>query len=215
MIPNGLEVRRLRHRLRTVVRPSLVWVRAFHSIYRPEMAIEALRDLHHDFPEARLTMLGPDKGDGSFQMTRRRAEALGVADKVQFGGLVPNQEIPRWLDENDVFLNTTDVDNMPLSVMEAMAAGLCVVTTDPGGIQFLITKGEALLVRPGCAEAMAKAVRQVLTEPGLSERLSREGRQLVERFDWECVIREWERLFVAVSSESPSLQAASDVHPRS
>ena len=68
-------------------------------------------------------------------------------------------QVPSELNEFDIFLNTTFVDNTPVSVLEAMACGLCVVSTDVGGLSFLLEhEGDALLVPPDNPKAMAAAV---------------------------------------------------------
>ncbi len=68
---------------------------------------------------------------------------------VDFWASVEKSEVPAWLAKGDIFLNTTNVDNTPVSVIEAQAAGLCVVSTNVGGIPFLLENGkDALLVPP-------------------------------------------------------------------
>jgi len=195
LLPNPLALEAYPFRLRPRPRPRLVWVRAFHEIYNPSLAVRVLASLAKEFDDASLVMVGRDKGDGSFQRARRLAAALGVAERVRFPGGVPKSGVPRWLDEGDIFLNTTNIDNTPVSVLEAMACGLPVVSTDVGGLPYLLESGrDALLVPPGDAEAMADAVRRVLTEPGLAERLSRGGRERAELFDWPVVMAQWEHL---------------------
>src|SRR6185436_16069131 len=97
----------------------------------------------------RLTMIGPDKGDGSLQQTQRVAGERGVVNHISFVGGVPKREVPERLSHADIFLNTTNVDNTPVSVLEAMACGLCVVNTNVGGLPYLLEHEEdALLVPP-------------------------------------------------------------------
>ncbi|MFL6203626.1 MAG: glycosyltransferase, partial [Thermoanaerobaculia bacterium] len=104
---------------------------------------------------------------------------------------------------HDVFLNTNRVDNAPVSVLEAAAFGLPVVSTDVGGIPCLLRDGEeALLVPEGNAEAMAGAVRRLLDEPGLAGRLSAAGREVAERSSWERVRRLWEEALTPGPSPS-------------
>ncbi|RIK26321.1 MAG: glycosyl transferase family 1, partial [Chloroflexi bacterium] len=113
---------------------------------------------------------------------------------------VPKEEVPAWLQRGDIFLNTTNVDNTPVSVIEAMACGLCVVRTNVGGIPYLLDhEQDALLVPPNDPDAMADAVRRILTEPGLAERLSRNARRKAEQFDWETILPQWERLLTEVA----------------
>lgn len=140
-------------------------------------------------------MYGPDK-DGSLGHTRRLAEELGVAESVRFPGVVPKERVGEALAGADVFLNTTHVDNTPVSVIEAMACGLCVVSTDAGGVPQLIRDGiHGLLVRPGDAEGMVDAVRRLLNDAELCFRLSTEARARAEEFTWERVLPQWLELF--------------------
>ena len=200
LLPNALELNACPFTARTSPSPRLVWLRAFHEIYNPGMAIRVLALLQPEFPEIRLTMVGPDKGDGSLRRARRLAERLGVCDHVSFAGGVPKKEVPRWLNQGDIFLNTTNVDNTPVSVLEAMACGLCVVSTDVGGVPYLVGQGQdALLVGREDPEAMACAVRRILQEPGLAQRLSENGRVKVEQLDWSVVLPQWESLLSSVA----------------
>ena len=165
----------------------------------PTLALPALSRLTANYPESTLTMIGPDKGDGSLQEFKNRARELQLEGRVQYVGLIKKAEVPGWLNRGDIFINTTNVDNTPISVIEALACGLCVVSTNVGGIPYLLEhEGDALLVPPNDAEAMADAVRRVLAGPGLAERLSRNARRKAEGFDWSVVVPQWEALFEEV-----------------
>lgn len=195
VVPNPLDLGRYPFRLRSRPRPRLVWLRAFHRIYRPELAPAVLSELLPRHPEAELTMIGPDKGDGSLEATRQAARRAGVLDRVIFAGPVSKGEVPGRLARADIFLNTTDVDNTPVSLVEAMACGLCVVTTDAGGIPDLASDGrDALVVPRGDPAAMARAVRRVLEEPGLGEAVSRRARARAESCDASRVFALWREL---------------------
>ncbi|HQR31446.1 MAG TPA: glycosyltransferase family 4 protein [Blastocatellia bacterium] len=222
LLPNPIKLERYQFRLRETASPTLIWLRAFHQIYNPELAINVAAKLRKEFPELNLTMVGPDKGDGSRQHTEQLAKELFsstkaheevtkkgkeesvflpdpscafVDERVLMPGGIANSEVPAWLNRGDIFLNTTNVDNTPVSVIEAMACGLPIVSTNVGGLPYLLDDGEnALLVPPNDAEAMAAAVRRVLTEPGLAERLSRNARRKAESFDWANVLPMWREL---------------------
>jgi glycosyltransferase involved in cell wall biosynthesis len=100
-----------------------------------------------------------------------------------------------WLDyakDFDIFINTTNVDNTPVSVMEAMALGLPVVSTNVGGIPFLLEDQiDALLVEPNQVETFTEAVLKLLKHPKLAASLSKAGREKVEQFDWQVVKERW------------------------
>jgi len=200
LLPNPLSLGAYPFRKRDRARPRLVWLRAFHETYNPSLAPRVLALLARSHPEADLTMIGPDRRDGSLERAKAEARELGVEGRVRFVNQVPKAEVGEHLALADVFINTTNVDNAPVSVLEALACGLCVVSTDVGGIPDYVRDGEeALLVPPDDAEAMADAVRRVLSEPALAERLSTRGRARAERADWSVVLPQWEGLFAAAS----------------
>ena len=203
LMPNAIDLSSYPFRARLTPAPRLVWLRAFHAIYNPNLALEAMVKLLPRHQEVRLTMVGPDKGDGSLQSFMHRAEEAGLQGRIDYAGLVRKDEVPVWLDKCDIFLNTTNVDNTPVSVIEAMACGLCVVSTNVGGIPYLLEhERDALLVPPGDAGAMAEAVARVQTEPGLAEKLSRNARRKVEAFDWQTILPHWEALFAEVADHA-------------
>ena len=193
--PNPIDLNLYHFQKRERLKPKLIWLRAFHSCYNPSLAAEVVALLAKDVPEVNLVMYGHDKGDGSMQAMRQMAVRLGVSERIKMAGGVPKSEVPGRLSAADIFINTTNVDNTPISVLEAMACGLCVVSTNVGGIPYLVEhEQDGLLVPPGDAPAMAAAVRRILSEPGLAERLSVNARKKAERFDWSVILPEWERL---------------------
>ena len=204
-LPNAIELDAYRYRLRQGASPSLVWLRAFHEIYNPTLAPKVVKLLVEKYPDVHLTMVGPDKGDGSFQRTQEEAARLGVADRLTLPGGVPKTDVPAWLTHGDIFLNTTNVDNTPVSVIEAMATGLCVVSTNVGGLPDLLEHDRtALLVPPNDAAAMANAVTQILRDPLLAAHLSGSARSWAEAYDWSAVLPMWELQFNTVAANGPS-----------
>jgi glycosyltransferase involved in cell wall biosynthesis len=92
----------------------------------------------------------------------------------------------------DIFINTTNFDNHPVSVIEAMALGLPVVTTNVGGVPFLVDDEEnGLLVPPNQVDEFVKAVERLIETPELAERIAKNARQKVEAYDWETVKFQW------------------------
>jgi glycosyltransferase involved in cell wall biosynthesis len=196
VIPNAIDLIDAAADEKVQVKVDIAWLRAFHEIYNPALAVKVLKMLLEEFPEATLTMYGPDKGDGSLQETKRIAENLGIIDRIVFVGQIPKTDVQEKLSGHSIFINTTNVDNTPVSVIEAMAAKLAIVSTDVGGIPDLLEhQRTALLVPPNDADAMAEAVIRILTEDGLVERLSVNARREAEKYSWDIVIPQWEQLF--------------------
>ena len=207
IIPNPIELEAYSYSERDSPRARLVWLRAFHRIYDPTLAVTVLAKVADHEKDAHLTMIGPDK-DGSMSVVRAEAKRLGVLHRIDFTGGVPKSDVPALLASADIFLNTTTIDNAPVSVLEAMATGLVVVSTAVGGIPYLIDdEGEGLLVPSGEPEAMANAVRRALYEPGLARRLSRGARSKAQTFGWDAVLPQWEALFLEAARTEPSRNA--------
>jgi glycosyltransferase involved in cell wall biosynthesis len=205
VIPNGIALEDFPFRLRRPARPRLVWVRSFHEVYNPLLALRVVDRLRHRHPEVHLTMAGRDRGDGTLPKVREAIRGLRLEQHVTLAGAVEPTSVPQILSGADVFLNTSRADNTPLSVLEAMASGLCVVTTGVGGIPYLFEDGrQARLTPDDDAEAMADSVECLLTEPEMAERLSREGRRAAEGFDLARVVDRWSALLGQTARGSAS-----------
>jgi glycosyltransferase involved in cell wall biosynthesis len=199
ILPNAIDLSRHTFRARTVVAPRLIWLRAFHHAYNPTLAIEVLASLARRYPGISLTMIGADKGDGALAAVRETARRLRVEHQLEIVLGVPKVEVASRLERADIFLNTTDVDNSPVSVLEAMASGLCVVTTNVGGIPYLVEHGvRGLLVPPRDPGALAGAVARILSDASLAETLSRGGRSYALTCDWASVLDRWDEILAAV-----------------
>lgn len=194
VVPNPIEIGRYPWRRRERPEPKLVWLRAFHRTYDPEAMPRVMADLAVDVPDAEVTMIGPDK-DGSLSRTRSLADKLSVGSRMHFPGAVAKQDVVGWLDRADVFVNSTTQDNTPVSVLEAMACGLPVVSTNVGGLPWLLEDGvSGLLVPPRRPDLLANAIRRVLREDGLAARLSEGARRRAGECDWSRVLPAWETL---------------------
>ncbi len=201
LLPNALDLSHYAPRqFDRPVQPRLIWLRAFHSIYNPTLAAQVLARLRQEWSEVHLTMVGPDKGDGTFEAFQHFVADNDLEAHVTCVGGVSKADVPVWLQRGDIFLNTTTAESFGVSVMEAGAMGLCIVTTNVGELSYLWQDGEdALLVPPNDPDAMADAVRRILTEPELAERLSRNARRKAEQFDWDTILPQWERLLTEVA----------------
>ena len=199
LINNPIDISQGIYRQRSAAQPKIIWVRAFHEIYNPEMALKVLAGLFSEFPESHLTMIGPVKSHVCMQSVRTLAKELHVEDHLEIITGVPHAEVSKLLDKADIFLNTSNYDTAPRSILEAMLNGLCVVSTNVGGIPYLGTNNqEFLLVPPGDHLAMANAIRRVLTEPELASRLSSNAHKKAEQDDWGIILPIWEDLFLQI-----------------
>ena len=194
VIPNVVDLDAYPYKLRRRVSPKLIWMRSFHAIYNPQMAINVFSSVRKTEPTATLIMAGVDKG--LEPKIKEMAGKLGLQDDVRFPGFLGTEAKIKEFTDADIYLNTNRIDNMPVSVIEACAMGLPVVATNVGGIPHIIENGESgLLIPSEDVEAMSQAVSTLLGNAELTERLSRNGRFLAERSAWKSVRRDWEELF--------------------
>lgn len=190
VIPNVLPVA-AEATARTSTRPRVLWMRTFHPLYRPELAVETFARVRARHPDARLTLAGQDKGE--LAATRSRVEAAGLDGSVDFAGFLDPAGKARAFADHDVFLNTTRVDNAPVSLLEAAAHGLVVVSTPAGGIVDLFDDGVDALLAPD-ADGLADSIERVLAEPELAARLSAAALGLARSADWAEVGPRWHAL---------------------
>lgn len=134
-------------------------------------------------------MVGPE-GDGALAEAQNLARKLQV--EVVFTRKLSKKEWIAIARDYNIFINTTNFDNMPVSVMEAMALGLPVISTNVGGMPFLINHGEdGLLVESNNLDAFVAAIQTLVANPNDVINLTKNARKKVEQFDWEVVKEQW------------------------
>lgn len=191
-IPNSIELKNYPFKERTFENIRLLWVRSFSEIYNPLLAIKVLKALKNKNINARLCMVGPDS-DGSLQVAKKHAAELGV--EVIFTGKLTKQEWIKCSQDYNIFINTTNFDNMPVSVIEAMALGLPVISTNVGGLPFLIKNNKnGILVEPNSTKEFVEAIMSLINSPEQAKLVENEARLYAESLDWEIVKKQWIKL---------------------
>jgi glycosyltransferase involved in cell wall biosynthesis len=173
--------------------PRILWVRSFSEIYNPKLAIDVYYEIKKKYPESSLCMIGPKK-DSSYDLCFEHSKKMQL-DVIFTGGLSKKA----WIEESkkyNVFINTTHFDNTPVSVIEAMALGFPIVSTNVGGIPYLVEHNKtALLVNDNDLQNMVLQIERLFNEADLPRKLTENGRNLVQNFDWEIVKKQWIELF--------------------
>jgi glycosyltransferase involved in cell wall biosynthesis len=172
---------------------SLLWVRAFKSIYHPDLPIRILHQLVGAGYEATLTMVGPD--DGLLEECKLLAQQLQVTRRIRWVGPVPHNELPSFYQTHDVFLNTTAFESFGNAVMEAASSGIPFVSAAVGELPFIWKHEEtAMLVEGLQEEEYVKAIRRLWDDRQLYQRLSVAARKNSEQYSWEHIQPKWEVL---------------------
>jgi len=189
IVPNIIDVSRFTPRSSSPASPCesphLVVTRNLEPLYDIPTALRAFAIVREKRPTARLTVAGggPDR-----DMLVALAHELHVGPHVTFPGRLEPDQIAKLYLEADVCLNASLHDNMPNSLLEALASGVPVVSSDVCGIPFLVEHQKtALLVPPRDPDAMARAVLELLDNPVLAEQLARAGKDLAQQYTWSHV----------------------------
>ncbi|MRT17200.1 glycosyltransferase family 4 protein [Vitellibacter sp. q18] len=192
LIPNAIEIENYPFKKRENIAPKLLWVRSFSEIYNPWLAVEIVELLKKKGTEACLCMVGPDK-DGSLERCKKMAADLQLP--IRFPGRLTKSEWIALSAEFDIFINTTNFDNMPVSVMEAMALGLPVISTNVGGMLYLIENGvDGILLPPNSATSFVQAIEELCADPLKAQTLTKNARTKMETLDWEVIKHKWIKL---------------------
>ncbi len=191
-IYNTVETERFIFRERSPLRPIFLSNRNFEPHYNVACTLRAFSLIQKRFPEALLIIAG----DGS---ERDRLHDLAVSlglRNVEFLGAVPPHRMPELYDRAHIFLNSPNVDNMPNSIIEAFAAGTPVVTTDAGGIPYIVThERTGLLVPKNDHEKLAASAIRLIEDQELALRIIANAHDECRKYVWENVRHDWLSLY--------------------
>jgi glycosyltransferase involved in cell wall biosynthesis len=162
--------------------PTLVVARNLEPIYDNATAIRAFAAVRTQHPSARLYVAGTGSERTGLQAL---VHSLSLGDAVRFTGRLSPQEMRELYHRSVLMLNPSTVDNMPNSILEALASGLPVVSTNVGGVPYLVQDGRTALLVPARDDvAMANAALRLLTDGTLRDKLRSAGRTEAARYSW-------------------------------
>lgn len=192
VIHNVVDLVRFGYRERPSLRPVLLSNRNLEKHYRVDNSLRAFALLQTRRDDGELTVAG--QGSQEVQL-RNLAQTLGV-ERVRFAGRVTPDAMPRLYDQADVFVNSSIIDNQPLSILEAFAAGVPVVSTPTGGIAAMVRDGETgLIVAPDDPAAMASAVDDLLCRPAHAHQMARCAREELRLYTWASAGERWASVY--------------------
>lgn len=164
----------------------LLWVRAFHDIYNPELAIYTVNNLKNIFPNIKLTMIGPDQG--TLNHCLDLINELGLNEHIDIIGYVSNDSLTKYYCSHDVYLNTTNYESFGVALIEAACSGIPIVSTNAGEIPFIWKHEETMLIVPRKdLDNFSKEVSKILMDENLKVVLSRNARKVAEQFTFENI----------------------------
>ena len=187
-VPNIVDLAQFRYRERSTLRPHLVCTRGFSTYYSVDVVVRSFALVKKEYPEAQLDLVGGGPLEGDIRKLVVDLNLTGVS----FTGVASRQEIGRYYDQADIFINASWLDNMPLSIIEAFAAGTPVVTTSPECMPYLVQHERTGLLSPvGDEKALAANVVRLLRDPALAARLAQSAHNESQNYTWEAVREQW------------------------
>ena len=192
LIPNVIETDRFRFRARAPLEPRFVSTRNLEPGYRVDVTLRAFAQVRERFPEATLLLAGCGREEA-----RLRALAQEIGPRgIRFLGALDRSHMPELLDRSHLFLNASIIDNQPVSILEAFAAGVPVITTAPGDLRHMVRDSETgSIVAPDDPHGMAEAAAALLGDPGRALRMAERARREAERHAWAAVRDDWMRAY--------------------
>jgi glycosyltransferase involved in cell wall biosynthesis len=155
--------------------------------------IEAVAKLAAQFPEIRLRVAG----DGDIRGAARHAATLGISGNIEFLGWVRGEAKLQLLRQATIYVLPSYAEGLPMSVIEALAFGLPVVSTPVGGIPEAVSEGvEGFLVAPGSVDMLAARLAQLLSNPELRKQMGDRARRKAENaFAVECIVPTFDAVY--------------------
>lgn len=200
VLPNFIDLTRFTRQSEPPRRPTILVARNLEPIYDIATALRAAARLRKDVWDLQMIVAGEGPEAGPLSTLARE---LGLESCVRFTGRVANQEMPALYRQASVVVNPSRVDNTPISILEALASGVPVVTTAVGGIPYLVEDGtSALLVRPGDPDAMAAAIARAIGDGALRSELAAGARSVVCAHDWGVVGARIVRTYRAIAERA-------------
>lgn len=184
IIPNVIELDASRFKQRNQIRPNFISIRTLSPLYNIECILRAFKRVKQQIPEATLRIVG----DGP---SRAKLEDMvnseGIED-VTFVGRVDNTEIYNQLDQADIMLSSPAIDNMPVSILEAFNAGLLVISSNVGGVPYMIKDGvNGILFSSDNDKELSSKMLYAVNSKDASKQMIAKAQSSLQQYSWEKV----------------------------
>lgn len=184
IIPNIIELDDKQYRSRETLKPNFICTRAHEDLYNISCILRAFQKTLTELPEATLTLVG---GGSQHEELVNMAKEMGLTN-VTFTGRVDNTEIYAYLDQSDIFLSSPTIDNMPVSVLEAMNAGLLVISSRVGGVPYMIRNGvNGLLFDSNDSNKLAELMLWSVENQAIAKAIIQQAHQSVRNYRWGSI----------------------------
>lgn len=184
IIPNILDVKKDPFIKREIIRPRYISVRTISELYNIQLIIDAFRIVKQQLPTAELFILGDGSCKKPLQAYVNEHEIMDVT----FTGKIDNSEIYDYLAQADVFVSSPRIDNQPVSVLEAFNAGLIVISSNVGGVPYLVDDNKTgYLFESENIEELASKMIKVIENQSQSLEIINSAKLKLVSYSWSSI----------------------------
>jgi len=184
VIPNIVELESSVYRVREVFRPRFISIRTLSPLYNIECIIKAFTIVKRRISDASLVIVG----DGPNRKSLEKMVADMEIEGVSFTGRVKNDDIYHYLKDADIMLSASTVDNMPVSLLEAFNAGVLVISSDVGGVPYMVENGvNGLMFGNDKSEELAEKMVWAVSHQAESKQMVLSAKEDINKFLWPAV----------------------------
>lgn len=199
LIENIIDLKQYTFQDKKAIGPRLLWMRAFSDIYNPLMAVRVVNALRNKYPEVKMIMGGPDLG--MLSATKRLIHDLGLDDNIVLAGFIDTEMKQQYALSCDIYISTNKIDNAPVTFIEMWAMGLPVVSTNVGGIPYLIENNKTgIIVNDDDYNQMARAVESLIENNENTLAIIKNARVQAALYDEAPVLQKWEAALNTIST---------------
>lgn len=190
-IPNIIEIENYPFKERKNIKPNILSIRGFGKAYNPLMTLQAINELKDKINSLNLLMLG-DKNEYYYSEVIDYIKQNKLDNKVKISGKCTKEEWLSLSKNYDIMVSNPIIDNTPISVIEGMALGLFVISTDVGGIPDLLEDNiDCFLVKSNDYKQLANTIEKVIENLNMFSEIQIKARLKAESFDWKSIKPVW------------------------
>ena len=193
IIPNIINIEKYPFHHRKIIKPKLLALRGFSSIYNPMMTLEAIKLLKPEFPDIELLMLGKTGGK-EFHEIKTFITVNDLENNIFIKDKMP---LEKWIEISrnyDIMVSNPIIDNAPVSLIEGMALGMCIISTNVGGLPHLVDENNCILIENNNIYELSENIKKLITDSSLGSKLSLAGRTKSNEFSWPSVKSLWKKV---------------------
>lgn len=195
VIPFGVDKNLFRPQpIRDENKITIGMIKRMVPVYGPKYLVEAFSLIYNKYPNSRLILVG---GGQQEKELKQLADKLGITERCKFVGSIPHKEVPKWLNQFDIYCAPSILESFGVAVIEASACGLPVIVSRVGGLPEVVQEGQTgLIIPPKDVNALVQALDTLIKNKKNRMEMGKAGVEFVQQhYDWEDCVDKMEKLY--------------------